>query len=136
MNLINREHLRECGDVLQLEHRENIPVPLACMGVEELDSRERHAERSVGKLQIILEIQEEPPHVLLGRLGGGALGKVRELANGPQVSISGSVGFPGQMKIIAHSLAEIGWKEMAEWLRAAEGCKLRHRVFLIQEEIL
>jgi len=44
MNLLDRQHLWQRGDVLELEHLDNFPVTLAGVREEELDAREGHAE--------------------------------------------------------------------------------------------
>jgi len=50
--------------------------------IEELDFRERNAERSVGETFLIFEIQEVASQLILTRLFGGASTVVSELSNG------------------------------------------------------
>lgn len=101
--------LRDCDDfgqrldVLQFHGGQRLPVAPAGAGVEELDPRVGHAERSVGEQLFVLEEQEIAPQLGFADLVRRLAAVIGQLADGSQVAVMRPLAEAAQLQVIGHA---------------------------------
>ncbi len=126
MNLVDGQHFGERVNVLQLEHGEDLPVPFASDGVEELDAGKGDSKGAVGEQVIVLEVQEELSDLGLSDQVGLFSREVRQLSDSAKVAIMGACRFTSQVEIIAHLLVKFLTEELGGGLRGVFSVRLSH----------
>jgi hypothetical protein len=126
VHLVDGQHFGEGVDVLQLEHREDVPVAFASDAIEELNARERDTQGAVGEVSFVFQMQEELSDLSFGDFIGLFFGELSELSDGTEVAVMGARRFAGQVQIIAHALEEFLPKELGGGLGSGFSVRLSH----------
>ena len=100
-------------DVIQFGLLEHLPLSRAGGAKEELDSTEKHTLRSGSDVPLDDVVQQKRPKFRRVDLMRRFLVEVSQLADGPHVTINGSLGFARQLQVFDQFAVPISFEILA-----------------------
>ena len=79
------------------------------MGIEELDGVKGDAQRAGGKPLVVLKVEQVVANLLFGQAVRWLVVVVRELPDGAEVSLLGTLAQAGELKVLVHLPCGVWW---------------------------